>query len=216
MPRSVTLEVFDPAGAAPAAPPVNDDALEEARLAGYETGYKAGWDDASTAAEAEGDADRREASRNLQAIAFTFHEARVHLLQELAPLLDTVCSRVLPELARDSLGPVVREALMPLISDTLDGAVTLRIHPTAHATVAAALEGDAAWPVEITEDATLAPNQVHIAGAGEERMIDLDGAITRIQTAVRTFFDEASRAPSGTATPTDPSAPPEQEMLRHG
>ncbi|HHC29586.1 MAG TPA: flagellar biosynthesis protein, partial [Rhodobacterales bacterium] len=64
MPSRVFLEDFDistPVTSEPAQPApapvatVTPEMIEQARLAGYETGYKAGWDDAATAeAETQG------------------------------------------------------------------------------------------------------------------------------------------------------------------
>ncbi|MGY6632716.1 MAG: FliH/SctL family protein [Alkalilacustris sp.] len=223
MARPVTLEEFDSAIATmphfePPAPaePVDEQALEEARLAGYEAGYKAGWDDATSAAETEGDTARREAAQSLQALGFTFHEARTHLMEEIAPLLETLCGRILPDLARDTLGPVVREALEPLLRDTLDQPITLRVHPSARDAVQASLASEPSVEVALLEDPELSPGEVHITGSGEERMIDLDETIARLRSTIRTFFDTAAQPADGALAAPEFSAPPTQEMLRHG
>ena len=215
MPRPVTLETFT--GAAqpePAADPdtvvMADEAFEEARLASYEEGYKAGWDDAAAAAEADGDTLRREAMRNLQALSFTFHEARGHLMEGLGPLFDSICDRLLPQIAQAAIGGHVRDTLLPLAAGAMDRPVTLLLHPAARATVEEALADGSAPPLDIVEDPTLGEAEVHLRGGGEERRIDLDAAVAEIRTTLAAHF----AAPPEETAPDTPFEP--EESLKHG
>jgi flagellar assembly protein FliH len=206
MPRPVTLEFFE--AVQPTATEVDTvvltaEALEEARLAAYEEGYKAGWDDAVAAAEEEGQSQRREIARQLQELSFTYHEARSHLREGLAPLFDEICARLLPEAARAALGGLVREALMPLADAALDRPLRLLVHPAARKAIEAALEGLVAPPFEIVEEASLTPGQVYLRRGAEERRIDVDAATRAIATVVAEHF----------AIP-EPSA--EEPMKAHG
>ena len=126
------LEVFKLDSAGGAAESAETAAQEEMRLAAYDQGYAAGWDD-STAAQA--DEQRRlqaELARNLQALSFTYHEARGHLIRAIAPLLEEMCTRLLPELAREAIAPVILDALMPLTEDLADTPVTIVINREAN------------------------------------------------------------------------------------
>lgn len=189
--RRVSLEVLSAApadGAVPGTLVLPAEALEETKLAAFEQGYKAGWDDAAAAAAAEADGARREASQALQGLSFGFHEARGHLLEGLGPLLEDICARVLPELAQAALGPVVREALMPLAEQALERPVTIALHPAARAAVEEALAAGPAPPVDLLEDSDLAPGEIQLRAGGEERRIDLDAAVAQIRHAVTDFF----------------------------
>lgn len=74
--------------------------MEETRQHAYEAGYKAGWEDASSA-HAAGQAElRAEVARNLQAMSFTYHEARGQILRAIEPLLTDIAASLLPEVAR--------------------------------------------------------------------------------------------------------------------
>lgn len=77
------LEIFEsdePGG--PAETVVLDtSALEEARLASYDSGYAAGWEDATAAQSGDQSRIRAELARNLQALSFTYQEARSHVLR---------------------------------------------------------------------------------------------------------------------------------------
>ena len=218
MPRPVTLQPLDldpPAqDSRPAPAALHPDAVEEVRLTAYESGYKAGWDDAACAAEADGTGAQREAARQLQALSFTFHEARAHLLEGLGPLLDAICARVLPQAAQSALAPLVREALMPLVHKALDRPVTLHLHPSLRPALEAAMADGAPVPVELVEDPDLGPGQLRIAAAGEERRIDTQDAIARVRDILESFFAQA-RADAPASPAADP-VPPAQEMRHHG
>jgi flagellar assembly protein FliH len=164
------------------------EAMEEARLAAYEEGYRAGWDDAVAAAEAEGREQQREVARHLQDLAFGYHEVRAHLRAELGPLLEAICGRVVPELARAALGGLAREALMPLVDAALDRPVRMLVHPDARRALEAALAGLVAPPFDIVEEPSLGPGQVHLRAGAEERRIDVDAASAAIAGAVADFF----------------------------
>ncbi len=103
------LEVFD---ATPAAKPdpglvtTQVSAIEESKLASYEQGYKAGWDDAAAALAEDQTRIRADLARNLQQLSFTYQEARSHILKAVEPLLEEMVGRLLPDMARETLAPL--------------------------------------------------------------------------------------------------------------
>ena len=249
MPRPVRLETFSGAPrrqSAEEASLVPADAVEEARLDAFEKGYKAGWDDAVAAQEDDAQRLRADVGRSLQALSFTYHEARGHLLRGLGPLMEGICSRLLPQVAQAALGGIVCEALEPLAEEALDRPVTLVLNPEARPLVEEALSESAAPPVDFVEEPSLAPGQLHLRWDGGEQRIDLDAAVAEISAAVAAWFAEAAGetppagapdedalpedappdgAPPDEALPTeplpeapaaDPSDPPLEEMRRHG
>ncbi len=163
--------------------------LEEARLAAYEQGYSAGWDDSSAA---QSDDQRRlgaDLARNLQALSFTYHEARAHVLRAIGPLMQDMTARLLPEVARDALAPVVLEALMPMAEAMADTPVTIVLNPAARRAVEALLEQATGLPVTLREEPSLGEGQVYLQLGDAEARVDLDRATAEITAAVRGFFD---------------------------
>jgi flagellar assembly protein FliH len=163
--------------------------LEEAHLAAYEQGYTAGWDDATGAASDDQTRIRADLARNLQAMSFTFHEARAHVLRALAPLIEEMTARILPAIARESLAPLVVETVMPLAEQAADAPVVIVLNPVARPAVEALLQDSAGLPVTFREEPTLGEGQVYIRLADTETRIDLDRATDEIAAAVRGFFD---------------------------
>lgn len=196
------LETFDLPAAAPAAaadaPAAAAEAVgEEARLEAFEAGYKAGWEDAVAAAEEDQGRLRADLARNLQALSFTYHEARGHVLQALAPLLREAAGRLLPAAARGAIGALVAETLRPLAERCAGAPVLVLVNPASRPAVEAALAVEPGLPFAIEEEATLGAGQVYLRlGGGGETMVDLDGAAAAVAAAVEEYFhpeEEASR-----------------------
>jgi flagellar biosynthesis/type III secretory pathway protein FliH len=170
------------------------DPDEDLRLAAYEEGYGAGWEDATTA-QSDARAEREaEAARHLQMLSFGYHEARQHVMKSLEPLLHEMVAQLLPAMARAALVPVVMETLVPLADRMADAPVTLRVAPEVRDLVDRLLPATTQGiPMRIVEDPALTGGQVMVAaptasGPAEAR-IDLDAATAAIAQAVADFFD---------------------------
>ncbi|MEH6772374.1 MAG: flagellar biosynthesis protein [Cereibacter changlensis] len=185
---ALQLEVFETGDPRAEAAPV-DAAAEEARLAAYEQGYGAGWEDAMAAQAADQARLKADLGRNLQALGFTFHEARVHVLRAVEPLLVEVATHLLPALAREALAPLVLEVLMPLAEEMAERPLTLVLNPAARPAVEALLGEATGLPLTLVEEPTLGEGQVHLRIGDTETRIDLDRAIADIAAALRGFFD---------------------------
>lgn len=164
-------------------------ALEDEKLASYDSGYRAGWDDANAAQTEDQTRMRAELARNLQSLSFSYHEARSHILKAIKPLMLQVVGRLLPEIARETLAPFVLETLMPLAEGLGDAPVVLVLNPVSRAAVEALLEQATGLPITIQEEPTLGEGQVFIKLGTAEAQVDLDQATADIAAAVRGFFD---------------------------
>jgi len=164
-------------------------ALEDEKLASYDKGYRAGWDDANAAQTEDQIRIRAELARNLQSLGFSYHEARTHILKAIEPLMLQVVGRLLPEIARETLAPFVLETLMPLAEGLGDSPVVLVLNPTARPAIEALLEQATGLPVTIQEEPTLGEGQVFIKLGTVEAQVDLDQATADIAAAVRGFFE---------------------------
>lgn len=184
------LEVFDTETAPNGTeqPLVQISALEEARIAAFESGYTAGWEDAVAAQSDDQTRVSADLARNLQTLSFTYHEARGHVLQAIRPLIVEMTSRLLPAMARDTLAPMVLETLMPLADEIAETPVTLVLNPAARGPVEALLEQATGLPLQIEEEASLGEGQVYIRLGAVETKVDLDQVTADITQAVRAFF----------------------------
>lgn len=185
------LEVFEtePSRLGNATVVIDQVALEDVKLASYDQGYSAGWEDAVAAQSSEQGRMREDLARHLQALEFSYEEARMHVLKAVEPLLVGIVSRLLPELARETLAPVVLETLMPMAETLADAPVTLVMNPAARPAIEMLLDRATGLPLILQEEETLGEGQVYLRLGAAETRVDLDRAIADITAAVRGFFD---------------------------
>jgi flagellar biosynthesis/type III secretory pathway protein FliH len=163
--------------------------LEETKLASYDSGYAAGWEDAVAAQSGDRTHIQAELARNLLTLSFTFHEARSHVLHSLRPLLSEMVAKLLPVLARDTLAPVVLDALLPMAEKLADAPISIVLNPASRPAVEALLENETSLPLHITEEPSLSEGQVYLKLGDSETQVNLDRAIAEISAAVRGFFE---------------------------
>lgn len=170
------------------------EAVEKARLEGYEAGYKAGWDDAARSEAEEQSRIGAEFARNLQDLGFTFHEARSHVMQALEPLLSSMVERVLPRLVSETIGQTIVEELLPLASSAADTPIEVVVSPVSRPALDALLSRATAIPFTVIEEPTLAEGQVFLRSGKTERHIDFTSAVDRIGTAIEGLYDLNEKA----------------------
>lgn len=190
------LEVFEAREPLADQPVIADpDYLEEQKLAAYEKGYAAGWEDARDA-DRGSDRDLQAAvSRNLQTLAFSQQEMRATLIRSLRPLIEAMTDALLPDLAREAVGAFVVDEVMKLSEQALDQPLTLFVHPASRDMVGATLQAAAGLSFDLRDEPSLLPEQVLIHRATEERLIDLAEPLTRIRDMARAFFHNDTKEP---------------------
>lgn len=188
------LEVFetDHVSSSVSGASINSAELEDQRLEAFESGYKAGWDDAVAARSDAETAQRDEVARALQALSFTFHDARAHVLQALSPLIAEVAARLLPEIAHSALPHLVVEALGPYADIAAEAPVLILVNPEARQRVEALVGQQPGLPIRYQETPELSPGQVSLRLGDTETRVDLDAALATIRTALDDFFDLAA------------------------
>ena len=187
---ALQLEIFDtsPASDGTPQPLVEASALDEAKVASFEQGYSAGWEDAAAAQNDDQSRIRADLARSLQGLAFTFQDARSHVLQAIRPLILEMTSRLLPEVAREALAPTVLEALMPLADELADAPLTLVLNPAVRDRVEGLVQQATGLPMVIEEEPSLGEGQVYIRCGTAETKVDLAQVTADITAAVRAFF----------------------------
>ena len=187
---ALKLEVFETGESDRGARTVVLDAmvLEETKLASYETGYSAGWEDAVAAQSGDQNRIRADLARNLQSLSFTFHEARDHVLHAIEPLLTEIVNKLLPVLAHDVLPAKILEILMPMARSFAGVPIQLVISPASRAAIDQVLEQTSGLPITVVEEPSLSEGQVYLRLGETENQINLDRATQEISAAVKGFF----------------------------
>lgn len=189
------LEDFGMAKVLPQHMPVmhDDGEFETAKLEAFESGYKAGWDDAI---KAQNDDHARVASdfaQNLQDLSFTYHEAYGQVLSGISPLLEDVVGKLLPAILRETLGLQISEQLHAMAREvgTLD--VVIAVAPGHAELVEPMLDPEIGFPLSLIEDETLADGQADIRFGETEKQIDLGGLVEDVARAVQGFVHDNRR-----------------------
>ncbi|NEX46181.1 flagellar biosynthesis protein [Pseudotabrizicola algicola] len=192
---TLKLEVFEPPAPKGRSQTVVMDsaAVEEARLQSYESGYAAGWEDATAATQDDQARISSELANNLQQMAFTFQEARAHMLKSVQPVLTQLCTQLLPPLAREVLAPVVLDTIMPHIDDLVDQPVHVVLNPAARPAVERLLSQAAGLPLVIVAEPTLGEGQAYLRLGEVEHRVDLDHAVAELTRAVHDFFEYSEK-----------------------
>lgn len=188
MAKRIQLEVFELSDMTDDRVELGQAELEECRLAAYEQGYTAGWDDAVAAQDGEVARLRADLGRNLEDLSFTYHEAHSHVLRTLEPLLHDMVTKVLPAIARESLGQMVLDHLRPMAKELADQPITLVANSANRELLEGLVVAEAPFPLTFREEPSLGDGQVYLRLGEAESRIDLDGVISAISAAVSAFF----------------------------
>lgn len=169
--------------------PLGDDQIEEDKLQSFENGYKSGWDDAVSAQETTRSNVSAEFARNLQEASFSYHEARSALVKELRDVIEPVMTKILPEIAGETLAVHVLDQITQIARDKLDCPVEVAVSPTRLVTMQTVFEEVLKEPFEIVPDECLSADQVFLRIGREEREIDFAPWLQQVKDSVAAYFD---------------------------
>ena len=187
--NGVRLEDFDagrpePPEVSEAAPAPDPAVLETARVAGYEDGYKSGWDDAIRSAEQEAKTVGAELARNLRDLSFTYFEAREEVLAALEPFLHELLGTIFPELLPEAAAAALAKELAELATEGSESGVRILVSPDDAEVVKGLLEPEADVTARVLEEPAMLPGQARIASELREVAIDTGSVLERLRAAL--------------------------------
>lgn len=175
------------------APMFDEAALEGQKLEAFENGYRAGWDDA---VKAQSDDRTRISSafgQHLQDLSFTYHEAYSQVINAMSPLLDEIVNTLLPEISKATLGSHISQHLQEMTREIGKMKVIIAVAPSNLESISPLLDQDFGFPIEISEDDTLADEQADIRFGQTEKQIDLGDLLNSVSEAVQGFSHDNRR-----------------------
>ena len=197
MPISHLLEDFkttDPAETATVL--MSNLELEEQRLAAFEKGYSAGWEDA-IAADAQGKAHLSSVlTQNLEDAVFSYHEALGQMQQALVPVFEAIAEQLLPGMVRSGLAPHILTALQDIATETMARPLILSVPPGTEDGIAPLLPAAGNVDLIIREDGSLSEGQarLHLDDSGVE--IDLSALADEMRDALAAYVFETRKESS--------------------
>lgn len=169
---------------------ISEESLEDHRLAAFEKGYAAGWEDALIAQGKDQAGVSAALSQSLEDFSFTYHEAKDQLMASLEPLFSTLVTSVLPQTLMEVLGHRIVEQIMDLSRDQLEQSAVITVAAGESAGLAALIPRDPAMPVTVKDDPTLGPGMALVKLGGQEREIDCTTFTETLQGTVKAFFHQ--------------------------
>ena len=170
---------------------LDESVLEDEKLASFEVGFQAGWDDALKAQSDSNSRISTDLAKNLQDTSFSYHEARAALIKSLRPLFTDVTNSLLPAVAREAMGAHIVEQLTDMSRSTLDQVIEITIAPKNVDPIEQLLNFAVPEPFVLIGDDTLNDGQVFLRIGADEREIDMEQVVTSIATTMETFFQHA-------------------------
>ena len=123
------LEDFDPARLPPPEPSTFNAELEEKRLAQFEEGYAAGWEDAISAQSENTRIANENLAKTIGDLSFTYHEACQHLQTSFLPVLEAMARHLVPPLMEKAFPRMVLDKLADILDDPDVSPLELRCAP---------------------------------------------------------------------------------------
>lgn len=183
--RPLTLENFNFVPAPEIPVEVYDgERLEAERLESFDKGYTSGWAEASAAAESAAEERGQVLDTRLDELAFTFHEARAHVMRELGPLLDAIVRTAVPRILHDTLGARLNELFTEMAEDAAEAEIQILTAPGEAEGVTAALKDRARFPVSVRDDDSLAPGTLQVRLGASARELNLNALETSLTDAL--------------------------------
>lgn len=171
----------------------DEEELETRRLAAFEEGYQAGWDDAVQAHTKDKLRITSDLAQNLLDMSFTYNEAYTHLFRDLRPLLKEIVDKLLPRTMRDVIGPRIVEELQRAATSNLSGEAHILVNPGLVDLVGSLIEREDSFPVSVRGDARLAEGQAQLSLSDREIEINLDEIIAEISAALDAFTHDLQK-----------------------
>lgn len=167
--------------------------LEDERLAAFERGYGAGWEDALQSARADQAALGEAFRQSIADLGFTYYEAHAAMQREAASVVDAVFRAVLPKIAQATLAHHATGLLEDLLKSATKVPVQVIVHPDQVPSLELLIDPDEAFALEIKGDPDMPVTQAEMRFGQDVRLLDPASAVQDILEALEAFCHETQR-----------------------
>ncbi|WP_170326328.1 ABC transporter ATP-binding protein [Ruegeria arenilitoris] len=175
---------------------LDEDALEEQRLAAFEQGYSAGWEDAVQAQEQSRGQVSAELAKSLEDMSFTYHEAVTRMTLSLEPMFQSLVQVVLPQTLDQGFAVRLVEQLVEMAREQIGQPMQIFVPTGRTDEVEALLPQDLSAPTRVIEDPSLEPAQARLQVGTSQREVDCSGLLASVAGAFDAYVFEAKEAVS--------------------
>lgn len=174
-------------------PTILETKLEDEKLASFEQGYSAGWDDSLKMQSDEKTRLTSALTQNLEDLNFTYQEAYTQMITSVTPVFSAMVDTVLPAVMRASVGPQIVEQMTDLVKNVGQNSVALTVPEGYGPAIDDILPSRSQMPITVSEDPILVDGQVFIKVGDHEREMNTNSMLSGIRTAVDSFTFESEK-----------------------
>lgn len=175
---------------------LDEEALEEQRLAAFEQGYGAGWEDALQTQEQGRNQLEADLTATLSDLSFTYQEALTRMTFSLEPMFQSLIETVLPETLERGFATRLTEQLSEMAREQVGQPMQLTVPVGASSQIEALLPQDPATAPQVIEDPALEPGQARLQVGTSRREVDCTALLASIAGAFDAYLFEAKEAVS--------------------
>ncbi|MDU9006572.1 ABC transporter ATP-binding protein [Sedimentitalea todarodis] len=167
---------------------MSDDAVEDIRLASFEQGYTAGWDDAIRVQSEDKSRVIATLAQNLEDFSFTYQEALAQMTRAVEPVFQTLMQKVLPEAMTQSTAARIVEQCLSLARDQIEQPVVLVVPVGAGGALKPILQKELPMQIAIRESNDIDPGQIQLRIGDSEREIDTDLLLASLNESAEAYY----------------------------
>ena len=169
---------------------LSDEALEEQRLAAFEDGYGAGWEDAVQAQEDGRGQAAAALTRSLGDLSFTHHEAMTRMTRSLEPMFESLTRVVLPAAVDRGFAARLTEQLCDMAREQIGQPMQLLVPAGQAQSVEMLIPAELSPKPQIKEDPSLLDGQARIQVGIARREVDCSALVASIAQAFDAYVFE--------------------------
>lgn len=173
---------------------LDEEALEEERLAAFERGYGAGWEDALQAQTQRRAALAEDMRAAFSDMSFTYQEALTRMTLSLEPMFSALVQTVLPQALDRGLAARVIEQLSEMAKAQVAQPILLLVPPGVEGDVEAMLPADITALPKVVADPELLPGQARLQVGTARSEVDCAALLDAIAAAFDAYVFEAKEA----------------------
>ncbi|NOD63903.1 MULTISPECIES: ABC transporter ATP-binding protein [unclassified Ruegeria] len=173
---------------------LDEETLEEQRLASFEEGYGAGWEDASQAQEQSRGKVSAELAQSLEDMSFTCHEAMMRMTMSLEPMFESLVQKVLPQMVEQGLAARLVEQLSEMARSQIEQPMQIMVPIGCAEDVKALLLSGTHREPNVIEDPSLEAGQARLQVGTNRREVDCSALLTTVAQIFDAYVFEAREA----------------------
>ncbi len=173
---------------------LDEETLEEQRLAAFEQGYSAGWEDAVQAQEQSRAKISTELSKSLEDMSFTYHEAVTRMTLSLEPMFQSLVNVVLPETLERGFAVSLVEQLTDMAREEIGQPMQIYVPANRAVEVEEMLPPELSAPTRVIEDPSLDAGQARLQVGTSQREVDCSDLLASVAGAFDAYIFKAKEA----------------------